>query len=257
MIKILTRLGIFIWTLWCIPVFILLLLIFFPFFVLGALINRPWSIDLIHHFPWIISRITLFLFAIPVKEKHLNLLDPKGQFIYISNHHSNLDPIIASARIPYHAKYLTKAEVLKIPIFGFVTRVLYVAVQRNDFDDRQRSISDLSKALDNGASLILYPEGTRKEAGPEGKLGDFHRGAFLLSIQHNVPIMALNVINSQERMKGHEYLVTPGKLYTEWSGPYYPEGRSVDEMPEYREQIRADMQERITSKRKALGLTKS
>ena len=125
--------------------------------------------------------------------------------------------MISGALVKSPYKFLGKAEVLSLPVFGFVLRNLNVPVRRQDEDDRARSMGELAKAIRQGYSLIIYPEGTRNLSGD--LVGQFHEGAFRLSIEMGVPIVLLAAINSEVRMPPNRWVLSPGLLFCEWSEP--------------------------------------
>jgi 1-acyl-sn-glycerol-3-phosphate acyltransferase len=82
----------------------------------------------------------------------------KQQCLYISNHISYLDiPVIGSV---LKACFIAKSEVEGWPVFGFLSklqRTIFIKRDRKAFHDAKEKVK---QRLDNGQSLILFPEGT-------------------------------------------------------------------------------------------------
>lgn len=173
--------------------------------------------------------------------RNKEVIDFQEQHIYIFNHASNLDPVLAATQVV--GKYIAKAEILSYPFFGYALKHLYVPVWRGDKEDRDRSMDALRAALATGESIIIYPEGTRNN-GPD-LLRKFHRGAFRLSLETGIPIAAMTAVNSHEILPGNKWLFKPGRLIAYWDGPFYPEGRTPDDLDEYRAMIRDTMMQRM------------
>lgn len=80
------------------------------------------------------------------------------QTLFVCNHLSYLDiPVLGSA---LKASFIAKKEVAGWPVFGFLSRLQQTAFISRSRNDAQREKNALSNMLDEGKSLILFPEGT-------------------------------------------------------------------------------------------------
>ncbi|MGZ3899546.1 MAG: lysophospholipid acyltransferase family protein [Bacteroidia bacterium] len=173
--------------LWFVIPFILL----FPFFFfcfktrnphLAFKLKRTWS--------WTIC-IGSFLFpVIEYKSKRYKLPKP---CIIVANHTSYLDIVLSTLYIDHTAVYMAKAELLKIPLFKYFFVYLDIPVNRKSVTDAHKAFIEAGKKLDEGLSVVIYPEGSISS---EGKLKPFKNGAFKLAIDKQVPIIpAVNLNN--------------------------------------------------------------
>jgi 1-acyl-sn-glycerol-3-phosphate acyltransferase len=88
---------------------------------------------------------------------------------------------------------MAKAELLKVPLFKYFFVYLDIPVNRKSMTDAHKAFTDAGKKLDEGLSVVIYPEGTISS---EGKLRSFKNGAFKLAIEKQVPIVpAVNLNN--------------------------------------------------------------
>jgi 1-acyl-sn-glycerol-3-phosphate acyltransferase len=55
-------------------------------------------------------------------------------------------------------RFLSKAELAKIPLLGYVIKNLYITVNRTDRSDRSKSIERMKETIDEGLSVFLAPE---------------------------------------------------------------------------------------------------
>lgn len=79
--------------------------------------------------------------------------------LLVSNHLGYLDILILGAIAP--AVFVAKSEVRRWPVFGWFARLAgTVFVRRGRRRDAARSAAEISDALDNGALVVLFPEGT-------------------------------------------------------------------------------------------------
>ncbi len=118
-------------------------------------------------------------------------LAAKGEVvIYVANHQSQAD-ILALFILSTRFRWLSKASLFKIPIFGWgMSAVGYVPVDRSSKSSSERSIKLSARHLKNGTPMIFFPEGTRSKT---GALGEFKTGAFRLAKSLNVPIVPITV----------------------------------------------------------------
>ena len=88
---------------------------------------------------------------------------PAGGVIIVANHLSQFDPLVLAhyvyglGRWP---QFLAKASIWKVPVVGFLlTKTRQIPVQRGSVE-AAKSLDSLIHALDQGGSVIIYPEGT-------------------------------------------------------------------------------------------------
>jgi 1-acyl-sn-glycerol-3-phosphate acyltransferase len=111
--------------------------------------------------------------------------------IIIANHSSFLD-ILTSTMVHPKIILLTNDWVYNSPIFGAVVRLAdYYSVS----DGANESIDQLNKKVEEGYSIVVFPEGTRSE---DGKIRRFHKGAFFLAEKLNLPIYPLLIHGASE-----------------------------------------------------------
>jgi lyso-ornithine lipid O-acyltransferase len=82
-----------------------------------------------------------------------------GNFLFISNHRSYADPIIAACSVAFMP--VAKAEVANWPLIGWgarITGVLYV--KRENKQSRADTRTAIREGLKAGDPVLIYPEGT-------------------------------------------------------------------------------------------------
>ena len=162
---------------------------------------------------------TLFIFYfIRVKIKRRHTLKKNGVYIFVSNHTSLLDVPLCAFVAPVTFRYLSKAELTKIPLFGYIIKKLYLSVNRKDEKSRAESMERMKQSLRDGISIYLFPEGTRNKTNEP--LKNFYGGAFRLSLETGIPIVPMTIRHSKKLLDG--YKLKPGTLECYWSEPIYP-----------------------------------
>lgn len=181
------------WAVYGILAFGIQLLLWIPimlvsFLLLGRRAERA-MIWIGHH---MIAPLTLFLVGVRRTQHGREMLAGKGPFVIVSNHRSFLDILINAASFPDIYKFLSKKEMTKIPVWGFVVGRLCILVDRKSPESRAASMERMREALLAGYSILLYPEGSRNRT--HAPLGDYFDGAFRLAAETGFPlaIMTLN-----------------------------------------------------------------
>jgi len=133
------------------------------------------------------ARGILFVSRIKVTVNGLKNIDPTQSYVYMSNHQSNFDIPVLLAYLPVQFRWLAKAELFKIPIFGRAMRGAgYVKIDRFNQKAAFESINEAAGKMKNGVSVMIFPEGTRSL---DGNIRSFKKGGFVMAVDAGVPIV--------------------------------------------------------------------
>lgn len=123
-------------------------------------------------------------------------------YIYMANHQSNADIPVLLGRLPVQFRWLAKAELFKIPIFGRAMRgVGYISIDRSNRKSAFESLATAARTIRNGTSVLIFPEGTRSR---DGRLLPFKKGGFVLAVDSGVPIVPVIIHGTSNIIpKGH------------------------------------------------------
>jgi 1-acyl-sn-glycerol-3-phosphate acyltransferase len=180
-----------IWKAWLALCFAIPFLVMFPLFYFSLVSGK---FDLAFRLKRVWARIICFgAFLYPVvtyKSKKYKLPRP---CIIVPNHTSYLDIVFSPFFVDHTAVFMGKYELLKLPLFRYFFIYLDIPVNRKSIKGSHKAFSDAGEKIDQGLSVIIYPEGT---IGDRGKLRAFKNGAFKLAIEKQVPIIpAVNLNN--------------------------------------------------------------
>ncbi|MGD9082103.1 MAG: lysophospholipid acyltransferase family protein [Desulfobacterales bacterium] len=154
---------------------------------------------------------------IKVTVKGLANLNPTGSYIYMPNHVSNFDIPVLQAYLPVQFRWLAKAELFKIPIFGYaMKRAGYISINRFDRKSAIQSLNKASETIRNGTSVIIFPEGTRSH---NQNIQSFKKGGFVLAVDSGVPIIPVIIHGTWTIMQKKHVLVRPGNVILEIKKP--------------------------------------
>ena len=120
-----------------------------------------------------------------------------GPFILVSNHCSNLDPLMmgwaTGHQIGRVVHFMAKIEMRRWPIIGWLATQSGVYFVRRGERDRAAQQFSL-QALADGRPIAIFPEGTRSRV---GRLQAGKPGAALIAIRSGVPILPAAVSGTQ------------------------------------------------------------
>jgi 1-acyl-sn-glycerol-3-phosphate acyltransferase len=137
--------------------------------------------------------------------------DSKKQYVFVFNHISYMDiPVLMMAFSKQHFRILGKAELSKIPIFGFLYRKTVVLVERDNATHRTKSVQQLKSIIRKGISVVIAPEGTFNTTNQP--LKEFYDGAFRVAIETQTPIKPILFLDTHDRLR-HDNLfsLNPGR----------------------------------------------
>ncbi|EAY24729.1 lysophospholipid acyltransferase family protein [Microscilla marina] len=115
----------------------------------------------------------------------------KKSYVYCANHTSVLDIIAMGLVVRGPYSFMGKAELGKIPLFGFMFSRLHIPVNRVSKTQSYQALQKALDTVDKGFSILMYPEGTRSKKAP--KLQRFKDGAFKIAIEKQVPIVPVTM----------------------------------------------------------------
>ncbi len=118
-------------------------------------------------------------------------------YMVVCNHQSLLD-ILVNFRLYTHFKFVSKIEIFRIPFIGW-NMVLnrYIKLKRGDKQSIEQMMKVAAERLEEGSSVLFYPEGTRSET---GQFRAFKPGAFMLAKEKKVPILPMVVSGTREAL---------------------------------------------------------
>ena len=183
--------------------------------IFGSLIDRKGELP--HKIARIWSRSILAGSRVRVLVKNLSNIDPSRSYIYMSNHQSAFDIPVLLAYLPVQFKWLAKAELFKIPLFGFaMRRAGYISIDRSNLKSAISSLKKAAETIKKGVSVIIFPEGTRSR---DGKISPFKKGGFVLAVEAGVPVVPVIIHGTRSIMSKNRLRIRPGQVVLEIGKP--------------------------------------
>jgi 1-acyl-sn-glycerol-3-phosphate acyltransferase len=111
-------------------------------------------------------------------------------YVMVANHQSLLD-ILVLFRLFTHYKWVSKVENFRVPCIGWNMALnRYIPLRRGDRESVARMLAACERALAEGNSIMMFPEGTRSA---DGHLKEFKPGAFTLAQRSRVSLLPIVV----------------------------------------------------------------
>jgi 1-acyl-sn-glycerol-3-phosphate acyltransferase len=155
--------------------------------IIGGLLrlsDRPGSI-----FDWaprVWCRAILWAAGVRVRVHNAHHMTRDEPRIYVANHVSWFDIFALASFLP-HYKFVAKAELFRIPIFGRAARAAgMIPIERDNRKSAFASYERAAAQIRRGASVVVFPEGTR---GQSYALRPFKKGPFVLAVAAQVPVV--------------------------------------------------------------------
>jgi len=171
--------------------------------------------------------------------------DPRRPYVVVSNHESFADILLIS-HLPWEMKWLSKAELFKVPVLGWLMHLAGdIPVRRGEGRSAVEALQRCRTVLKRRVSVMIFPEGTRS---PTADMLPFKDGAFRLAIDAGVPILPLAVSGTGTALPKHGWRFGRSVAEVRVLEPIETAGLTVKDAPALRERVRA----RILEARDAL-----
>jgi 1-acyl-sn-glycerol-3-phosphate acyltransferase len=129
--------------------------------------------------------------------------------IYVANHLSWFDVFTLAAILPRY-KFVGKAELFRIPLFGAAARAAgMIPIERENRAAAFQSYDAAVQRIRAGASVVVYPEGTR---GQSYALRPFKKGPFVLATAAQVPVVPIVLYGTLDVMRKGSWRIRRGRV---------------------------------------------
>ncbi len=145
-----------------------------------------------------------------VQVEGMEHLNPARTYIFIGNHTSMLDILAFSGYVPHDFRWLAKKELFSIPFLGAGMRATdCIPIDRSRGRQALQSLHEAAEKIAGGASVILFPEGTRSA---DGRLLEFKTGAIILAIKAGVEVVPVGFNGTHQAMSAGKKLARGGDV---------------------------------------------
>ena len=160
---------------------------------------------------WILSR-TLGVAVFGFRSRFAMPLPARGGLLVLSTHQSHLDPLLLGLATDRRLSSLARSSLYRFKPFGAVITALD-AVPIDREGSAVAAMKLVIKRLQDGAAVIVFPEGTRTG---DGRMGEIKSGFAILAKKARVPIAPVAIVGAYECWPRTRLLPRPGRIRLEF-----------------------------------------
>ena len=207
--------------------------------VIAITMTRPTSPSL-DRVARIWGRTWCWMAGVKLRVEGLENIETGRSYVVVSNHQSAFDIFAHVAALPFPIRFLAKTELFKIPLFGVAMRKIgMVEVNRGAGRAAHQAINQgARKTMEQGWSLMIYPEGTRPR---DGVMLPFKKGAFSIARNVRAPILPTAITGSRSVWKPKTKVIRSGEITVMIMPPIPTEGMMIYQTTEVRNQVHAQI----------------
>ncbi|MDR2388681.1 MAG: 1-acyl-sn-glycerol-3-phosphate acyltransferase [Tannerellaceae bacterium] len=171
------------------PVFLVLTLLTALVTLAGCLLGGKRIFSYYPGMLW--SRTVCALALCPVKVSGREHIRRNQSYVFVSNHQGAFDIFLIYGFLGVPVKWMMKAGLRKIPLVGAACRAAgFIFVEHSTPQAAARSVKEAEVSLQKGASIAIFPEGSRT---PNGRMQRFKKGAFQIAADLHLPILPITL----------------------------------------------------------------
>lgn len=148
-----------------------------------------------------------------------------GGVLIVSNHQSNLDPVLIGVRLYRPLSYIAKSELFQNRLAAWLLRELNAFPVRQGKGD-VGAVKETIRRLREGHMLNIYPEGQRT---PDGLIQTMQKGAALIIKRSGVPVIPAAIVGAFEAWPIHRPFLRPWPIRVKFGPAMNLNGDHTDE----------------------------
>lgn len=161
-------------------------------------------------------------------------------YVVTCNHQSMADPVLVGS-LPWDTKWIAKKAVFRLPFMGQMMWMAGdVSVERRDAGSRSEAYEELKSWVLRGASVMIFPEGTRS---PDGELLPFRNGAFRLAVETGAPVLPVAVVGTRRALRKGSLVFGRARAHVAILEPMATGGLGPEDVEELRDTVRRRIEE--------------
>jgi len=193
----------------------------------------------LHHLARIWGKILLAVSFIRVRGEGLEKLDPRANYVFVSNHGSYLDIPAILSQVRHQFRFFAKKGLYRIPFLGtHLRRAGHMPVDRSSARASLKTMSDGAKIVaERHISMLLFPEGGRTAKG----LRPFKEGAAYIAIKAGVPVVPMAVVGMRNLLPMGSGYIRSGRVVVRIGDPIPTAGLKLSDRESLNQHLYAEV----------------
>lgn len=148
----------------------------------------------------------------------LDRIDWSRPHVIVANHQSMIDICALFRATPVPLQFLLKQELSKVPFVGAYAKAMgMIFVDRGSAREATKRMREAAELVKNGATLCVFPEGTRSR---DGEVLPFKSGAFQVALDAGADVVPVAIEGSGKVLSlGAVFRVRPGTITLTFGTP--------------------------------------
>lgn len=140
------------------------------------------------------SKVVCYTLLLPVKVRQNANVSKKQSYVFVANHQGAFDIFLIYGFLGRNFKWMMKRSLKKMPFVGPACQAAgHIFVDKTGPSKIKETIDHAHNVLQNGTSLVVFPEGSRTFT---GHMSFFRRGAFQLADDLHLPVVPITINGS-------------------------------------------------------------
>lgn len=158
------------------------------------------------------AKIFLVLYGIRIKVEGIRNIHKHEHYVFASNHASYADIPAILGGIPHEIRLVLRSSLTRVPIWGWALLASpMIIINRSSPAKSKKTLAKAVEKIRGGASVLLFPEGTRT---PDGKLQEFKRGTFHIAYQSGAKVLPVALVGTFDVLPRQKSLPKTGMKVT-------------------------------------------
>lgn len=172
--------------------------------------------------------IILFSSGVKVKVEGIENIPKDRSVLYVGNHRSYFDIIVAYKNVVSPTGFIAKKEFTKVPVlYHWIACLHGIFIDRKNVKEGLKSILEAIENVKSGISYFIFPEGTRNH---NEEMLPFKEGSFKIATKSGCPIVPVAMKHMDEIFELHQPYVKKTNVTIRYGEPIYMENLSKDEL---------------------------
>jgi len=196
-------------------------------------------------------KLILFITGAKITIKGQENIPKDKSVLYIGNHRSYFDIIIAYTLVPTLTGFIAKKETAKVPLLkNWMDNVNCLFLDRDDIKQGLQTILTACEQIKNGISIFIFPEGTRNK--DENEFLPFKGGSFKIATKSGCDIIPVAINNSDAIFESHLPKITRANVIIEFGKPISAKEMSREDQKNLPEIVKEQIHEMYINNKAAV-----